>query len=155
MPISDIGTPLEDHLFAVFDTPQQADAATSDLAALGVPVHRFEGTEAAGAFEGPETGNGDIMTMVLHVLRGLSEETHESERYARHLRRGRIVLAMPAENRAVAVLLTRLLTRDGAHDVTFYDNLTYEHMTPRSQELPASAPPAPPAGASGPPTTQS
>lgn len=142
MPISDIGTPLEDHLFAVFDTPQQADRATHDLTELGVNVHRFEGRQDAEALLGPETGAGDIMAMVLHVLRGLSEETHEAERYARHLQRGRIVLAMPAENRALAMLLTRLLTRDGAHDVTFYDNLTYEHMTPRSQELPTSEPPA-------------
>lgn len=132
MPISDLGTPLEDHLFAVFDTAKQADRATRDLAKLGVPVHRFEGPEDAAALEGPETGNGDLMTMVRHVLRGISEETHEAERYARHLKRGHIVLAMPAENRAVAVLLKQLLIRDGAHDITFYDNLTYEHMTPRS-----------------------
>lgn len=146
MPISDLGTPAEDHLFAVFDTPGQADRAAKDLADLGVPVHRFQGPQDAAALMGPDTEANDLVVMVRHVLRGLGEETHEAERYARHLRRGRIVLAMPAENRAVAVLLTRLLTRDGGHDVTFYDNLTYEHLTPRSQESEAAEPTAPPPG---------
>lgn len=143
MPISDLGTPNEDHLFAVFDTPQQADRATQELAELGVPVHRFEGAQDAAALMGPDTEASDVMVMVRHVLRGLSEEAHEAERYASHLQRGRIVLALPAENRAVAVLLTRVLTRNGAHDVTFYDNLAYEHLTPRSPESAASEPTAP------------
>jgi hypothetical protein len=68
---------------------------------------------------------------------GVSEETHEAQRYARHLQRGKIVLAMPAENRAVAELLTRGLTRHGGYDVTFFDNLTYEHLAPPSLQ-PAS-----------------
>lgn len=41
---------------------------------------------------------------------------------------------MPAENRAVAVLLTRALARHGGYDVTFFDNLTYEHLALPSRQ---------------------
>lgn len=144
MPISDLGMPLEDHLFAVFNTPEAADHAAQDLAKLDVPVHRLTGPEAVSALMGPETGTNDVLAMVRRVLRGFSEEAHEADRYARHLEHGRVVLAMPAENRAVAVLLTNLLTRDGGYDVTFYDNLTYEHLTPATfgPESPAPSEPA-------------
>lgn len=132
MPISDLGTPSEDHLFAVFATPQQADEAAEDLAELGVPVHRFEGPQAAQALMGPDTGVGEPMAMLRRVLRGMSEQTHEAERYAQHLDHGDVVLSLPAENHAVAVLLSRILTRHGGFDITFFDNLTYEHFGPPS-----------------------
>jgi hypothetical protein len=46
---------------------------------------------------------------------------------------------MPAENRAVAELLTRGLTRHGGYDVTFFDNLTYEHLAPPSRQPTSTA----------------
>lgn len=64
------------------------------------------------------------------MLRGLSEEVHEAERYADHLDRGRVVLALPAENGAVAALLARIIARHGGYDVTFFDNFSYEYLTP-------------------------
>src|SRR5690348_13540790 len=101
MPINDLGMPVEDHLFAVFNTPQAADRAAHDLAKLDVPVHRLSGPQAVSALMGPDTGTTDMLGMARRVLRGFSEEAHEAERYARHLEHGRVVLAMPAENRAV------------------------------------------------------
>jgi hypothetical protein len=137
MPISDLGTPSEDHLFAVFDTPEEADRATQALDDLGVPVHRFFGSQDANALLGPDTDTGEVLATVRRVLRGFSEEAHEADRYGRHLQNGKVLLAMPAENRAVAELLTRVLTRNGGYDVTFFDNLTYEHLAPPTRQ-PAS-----------------
>jgi hypothetical protein len=139
MPISNLGTPSEDHLFAVFDTPEEAERAAQVLAGLDVPVHRFSGPQDASALLGPDTGTGDVLAAVRRVLRGISEEVHEAERYARHLQSGKILLAMPAENRAVAELLTRGLTRHGGYDVTFFDNLTYEHLAPPVRQPAATA----------------
>lgn len=137
MPISNLGTPSEDHLFAVFDTPEEAERAAQVLAEFDIPVHRLSGSQDVSALLGPDTEAGGVVTAIRHILRGVSEEAHEAERYARHLQRGKIVLAMPAENRAVAELLTRGLTRHGGYDVTFFDNLTYEHLAPPTRQ-PAS-----------------
>ena len=134
MPISILGTPREDHLFAVFDTPEEAERAAQVLAELDVPVHRFSGPQDASALLGPDTDTGDVLAAVRRVLRGLSEEAHEADRYAGHLQRGKVLLAMPAENRAVAELLTRGLTRHGGYDVTFFDNWTYEHLATPSRQ---------------------
>lgn len=132
MPIDEFGTPREDHLYAVFDTDEQAEAAMHDLTGLGVQGHRLRGPDAARALRAPADADegGGLLAMIRRVLRGVSVEAAEADRYADHLDRGRVVLALPAEERSLALVLARAMTRHGGYDLTFFDNWTYEHLSP-------------------------
>ncbi len=63
------------------------------------------------------------------LVKAIGGESHEAQRYAKHLDEGRVVVALPVHDRASAVEITYQLLQNAAYDVTYYAGWTIEHTS--------------------------
>lgn len=115
-PISGSGTLDDEHIYAAFDDEAQARRAEQELGGMGVGLQRLQGSDVVGRLRGE---SGGAISGVNRSLKGSMGETQLAERYAHHVEQGRIVLAIPCDDRAQADRLMGVLSTLGAHDVSY------------------------------------
>ena len=119
------GTPQHDHVYAVCDHEGQARQAMQALTTQGIQVHHLS-ADAAHLLLEPTHPLGKAERLVKKI----GGETHEAERYARHLEEGRIVLAVRVEHKEAADAATQTLKQHGAYDVTYFRGWAIQYMSP-------------------------
>ncbi len=124
------GTPERRNVYAVFDTQEQAREAEQALAGMGVRAERLDHSASAGDLSADKGDAPSLIGKVTNFFKGYGGEDLEAKRYAAHVDNGRVVIAVPADSQDNAQDLTRLLTRYGAFDVTYFSDWTIVHESP-------------------------
>jgi hypothetical protein len=121
------GTPRGRHLFAAFEDEAAARRAEQQLAAEGVEFIHLHGAVDADGLKHC-TAHSPLWKLE-RFLKNIGGESHEAQRYAKHLEKGQVVVALPVHDRASAVEITYKLLQNGAYDVTYYAGWTIEHTS--------------------------
>jgi hypothetical protein len=126
--INTAGTPRQDHVYAVFASEDAVEGAARVLAAQGVELTLLRGQESAQALRVTAT-DSTLLATAVRFLKRLGGETHEAERYAEHLEKGRVVAAVPVRDRDAAGAVTAVLLAHGAYDITHFGAWAIEHTS--------------------------
>jgi hypothetical protein len=126
--INKAGMPRQGHVYAVFASEDGAARAALALAAMEIELTLLRGRESAKALQ--ETAdNSTLLATAERFLKRIGGETHEAERYAEHLEKGRVVVAAPVPDRAAAGAVTEVLLAHGAYDITHFSAWAIEHTS--------------------------
>src|SRR5450759_957183 len=126
--INKAGMARQDHVYAVFASEDGAARATHAVAAQGIELTLLRGQESAQALQETAADSSPLAT-VERFLKRVGGETHEAERYAEHLEKGRVVAAAPVPDRASAGAVTEVLLAHGAYDITHFSAWAIEHTS--------------------------
>jgi hypothetical protein len=126
--INTAGTPRQDHVYAVFANEVGAETAARALAEQGVELTLLRGQESAQALL-VTANDSTLLATAARFLKRLGGETHEAERYAEHLEKGRVVAAAPVRDRDAAGVVTAVLLAHGAYDITHFGAWAIEHTS--------------------------
>jgi hypothetical protein len=126
--INRAGTPRQDHVFAVFASEDAAGRAARALAAGGFELTLLRGQGSAEALR-ETAGDSNLLAMAARFLQRMGGATHEAERYAEHMEKGRVVAAAAVHDRDVAGAVTAVLLAHGAYDITHFSAWAIEHTS--------------------------
>jgi len=126
--IDKAGTPRQDHVYAVFASEDAAGRAERALAARGLELTRLRGQGSARALK-EIAGESNLLATAERLLKRIGGETHEAERYAEHMAKGRVVAAAPVHGRDAAGGVTEVLLAHGAYDITHFSAWAIEHTS--------------------------
>lgn len=121
------GTPREGEVFAVLDSPNAYKEAERELNAMGLQPEEFQSDDAS-MLEQPK-GSG-VLGAVMRTLKDIGGETNMANMYAQHLKEGKVVLAVQVPNADVALQVTKIVSRHGGYEVSYYRALGIQHMSP-------------------------
>jgi hypothetical protein len=126
--INKAGTPRQDHVYAVFASEDAAGRAVRSLAADGIELTLLRGQGSAQALQEP-AADSNLLATAARFLKRLGGETHEAQRYAEHMKEGRVVAATPVPDRVAAGAVTAVLLAHGAFDITHFGAWAIEHTS--------------------------
>lgn len=124
-------------LLAVFDDPQQASAVADALSAdsNSPDVAVLRGPEAAARFDG--LGRGSGLAGWRRALQQLAmDQMPDFLWYEEAIKRGAVVLAVRAPDRAHRASLVPLLQTAGAHFINYFGSWATESISPWRGEEP-------------------
>lgn len=121
------GTLKTEHLYVVFNNDQTARQMEEALSSRGARAQRMQGQEAVNRLRGRSKQPGAI-TAVERAVKHPMGEPQQAEHYAGQLEEGRIILGIPANDRAEVDRLLPLISQHGGYDVTYFAQSSFEHL---------------------------
>lgn len=128
----------EHHVLAILDDEEALVAAIRELTDAGVldsEVHVGCGTERADALRA-STGRSGLSGLAIRIADRLGiqdPEMEAKERYEQAMRDGGYVLRIPAASDDRKDRIAEILTRHGAHGVSYFSRFTIERIVPYRQ----------------------
>jgi hypothetical protein len=126
--INTAGTPRQYHVYAVFASEDAAGGAARALATRGIELTCLRGEGSAQALQ-TTADDSSLLATAARFLKRLGGETHEAQRYAEHMEKGRVVAAAPVRDREAAGEVTAVLLAHGAYDITHFGAWAIEHTS--------------------------
>jgi precorrin-6B methylase 2 len=126
--IDGAGTPRRHHIFAVVDDAAAVQHVERGLRRFGMQPEVLLPCDAP-ALEHPAQRAG-LWGKVARCCKGLGGESHLATIYARHLRDGHLVLAVPARIPGLAQEAAQVIMACGGYDVTFFRGWWIEYLSP-------------------------
>jgi ferritin-like metal-binding protein YciE len=125
-PIDAAGALRGHFVYGVFATPEQAGTAEEKLRRDGDNPYRLQGAATVALLRGQGGGQLAAVRAVERQLKKPTGEDSMARHYATHLENGRVILAVPAADRAGADRLSASLKQQGAFDVSYVAGLGIE-----------------------------
>jgi hypothetical protein len=127
--IDGAGTPRPHHVFAVVDDAAAYQRAERGLRRLGLqPEALLPGDAPALEHPAPRAG---LWGKLARCCKGLGGERQLATSYARHLRAGHLVLAVPTRMPVLAQEAGQVIAACGGYEVTYFRGWWIEYLSPR------------------------